>query len=71
MKYQTQRYFKNRYWKDPEYRKKAIQAVRAWQKRNADKVNQYRENAKKRYRNRDEKEIARRQRYLKKLRLRL
>jgi len=68
LKYKTERYFKNRYWKDSEFRKKHIKAVRAWQKLNPDKLKQYRENAKKRYKNRDKKEIERRKRYLKKLR---
>jgi len=68
MRFSTQWYYKNRYRKDPEYRKKAIKAVRKWQKKNPDKVKQYRLNAKKRYKNRDEKEIERRKRYLKKYR---
>ncbi len=68
MKFNTQWYYKNRYRKDPEYRIKAIKAVQAWQERNPHKVKQYRKNAKVRYHNRNEKEIGRRQRYLKKLR---
>ena len=68
MKYHAQQYYKNRYWKDPEFRKNHIKSVRAWQKRNLDKVKQYRKNAVIRYANRDEKEIERRKRYLKNLR---
>jgi len=68
MKYHTQQYFKNRYWKDPVYRKNAIKAVKDWQQRNPDKVKQYRKNAMDRYRNRDATEVERRKRYLKKLR---
>lgn len=66
MKFSTKWYFKNRYRRDPEYRKRAIEAVRAWQKRNPDKVKQYRKNAVERYANRNPKEIERRKRYLKK-----
>jgi len=68
MKYHTEQYFKNRYWKDPVFRKKHIKRVQDWQKRNPDKVKQYIQNAKIRYQNRDEKEIERRKRYLRKLR---
>lgn len=68
LKYKTERYFKNRYWKDSQFRIKHIKAVQAWQKLNPDKVKQYRKNANRRYHNRDKKEIERRKRYLKKLR---
>lgn len=66
MKYNTARYYKNRYWENPKFRKDQIKRVRDWQNRNPDKVKQYRKNAVERYGDRDEKEIERRRRYQRK-----
>jgi len=59
------KYYKKRYKNEPEYRKRVIGYVTAWAKRNRGKIN--RTNRKK-YANRTQQQIKKRQQHLKKMR---
>jgi len=64
-KFDSTKYYRDRYKKDPEFRKQRIKLIRAWQIKNQDKINTYH---RKRYANRTPKQIQARKLYLKKLR---
>lgn len=69
MKQQTnyQKYQKDRYRQDPEFRKMMLTASHEWQKKNRKRVN---EANRKRYANRTPQQIRKRKLYLKNLRAR-
>ena len=69
MKQQTnyQKYQKDRYRQDPEFRKMMLTASHEWQKKNRKRVN---EANRKRYENRTPQQIRKRKLYLKNLRAR-
>ena len=59
------KYYKERYKNEPEFRKKRIECVTAWAKRNRDKINR---TNRKRYANRTPQQIKKRQQQIKKMR---